>query len=97
MKLIPIGDKVIVERLAAEEKTKGGIVLPDTAKEKPKEGRVISVGDGRLLDGGSRAKPSVKQGDRIIFASYAGSEVKVEGKEYLIMNDEDILAVIEEK
>ncbi|MDQ7780848.1 MAG: co-chaperone GroES [Planctomycetota bacterium] len=97
MKLIPIGDKVIVERLAAEERTKGGIVLPDTAKEKPKEGRVISVGEGRLLDGGSRAKPSVKQGDRIIFASYAGSEVKVEGKEYLIMNDEDILAVIEEK
>lgn len=97
MKLIAIGEKVIVERLEAEEKTKGGIVLPDTAKEKPKEGRVLAIGEGRLLDDGRRVKPSVKVGDRIIFASYAGSEIKVDGKEYLIMNEEDILAVVEGK
>jgi chaperonin GroES len=97
MKLVAIGEKVIVERLEAEEKTKGGIVLPDTAKEKPKEGRILAIGEGRLLDNGKRAKPAVKVGDRIIFASYAGSEIKLEGKEYLIMNEEDILAVVEGK
>ncbi len=95
MNLKPLGDKVLVERLEALEKTKGGIVLPDTAKEKPREGRVVELGEGRLLDDGTRAKHQVKKGDRIIFASYAGTEVKVEGKEYLVMPEDDILAVIE--
>ena len=95
MKLKPLGDKVLVERLEGEAKTKGGIVLPDTAKEKPKEGKVIAVGEGKLLENGSRHKPTVKPGDRIIFTSYAGSEIKVDDKEYLVMPEEDILAVLE--
>ncbi len=95
MKLKPLGDKVIVERLESEGKTKGGIVLPDTAKEKPKEGKIIAVGEGKLLDNGSRAKPSVKTGDRIVFTSFAGNEIKVDDKEYLIMSEDDILAVLE--
>jgi len=94
-KLKPLGDRVVVERLEAESKTKGGIVLPDTAKEKPKEGKVIAIGDGRLLDDGSRSKPQVKVGDRVIFTSYAGSEVTVDEKELVVMREEDILAVIE--
>jgi chaperonin GroES len=95
MKLKPLGDKVLVQRVEGETKTKGGIVLPDTAKEKPKEGKVIAVGEGKLLENGSRAKPNVKVGDRVVFTSFAGSEVKIEDKEYLIMTEEDILAVIE--
>ncbi|MFH1227792.1 MAG: co-chaperone GroES [Planctomycetota bacterium] len=95
MKLRPLGDKVIVERLESAGKTKGGIVLPDTVKEKPKEGKVIAVGDGKLLDNGTRAKLSVKTGDRIVFASFAGNEIKVEEKEYLIMSEDDILAVLD--
>ena len=93
-KLQPLGDKIIIERLEAETKTKGGIVLPDTAKEKPKEGKVIAVGSGKLLDNGNRQKPAVKTNDRVIFASYAGTEVKIEGKEYIIMTEDDILAVV---
>jgi len=95
MKVKPLSDKVLVRRLEAEEKTKGGIVLPDTAKEKPKEGKIVAVGDGKLLDDGKRAKFQVKKGDRILFASYAGTEIKIEGEEYLIMSEDDILAVIE--
>ncbi|MBI3097374.1 MAG: co-chaperone GroES [Planctomycetes bacterium] len=95
MKLHPIGDKILITRLEAEERTKGGIVLPDTAKEKPKEGRVEAVGQGRLLENGSRAAFQVKAGDRIVFSSYAGTEVKVEGKEYLILNEEDVLAIVQ--
>jgi len=95
MKVKPLGDKVLVERLEAEERTKGGIVLPDTAKEKPKEGKVVALGDGKLLDSGERSKFQVKVGDRILFTSYAGTEVTVDGQEYLIMGEEDILAVIE--
>ncbi|MFH1230086.1 MAG: co-chaperone GroES [Planctomycetota bacterium] len=95
MKLKPIGDKIIVARIEPESKTKGGIVLPDTAKEKPKEGKIIAIGDGKLLDNGSRVSPSVKVGEKIIFSSFAGSEVKIDNKEYLIMNEEDILAVLE--
>ena len=94
MKVKPLGDKVLVKRLEAEAKTKGGIVLPDTAKEKPKEGKIIAVGDGKLLDDGKRAKFQVKKGDRILFASYAGTEIKIDGEEYLIMSEDDILAVI---
>ena len=95
MKLKPIGDKIIVERIEPENKTRGGIVLPDNAKEKPKEGKIIAIGQGKLLDNGDRATPSVKVGERVIFTSFAGSEVKIDNKEYLIMNEEDILAVIE--
>ncbi len=91
----PLGDKVLVKRLEADEKTAGGIVLPDTAKEKPKRGTVLSVGDGRLLDNGKRHPLQVKKGDQVLFSSYAGTEVKVEGEEMLIMDESDILAVLE--
>jgi chaperonin GroES len=91
----PLGDRVLVQRVEAEEKTAGGILLPDSAKEKPKEGRVISVGDGKVLDSGERSKLSVKKGDRVLFSSYAGTEVKLGGVEYLIMREEDILAIID--
>jgi chaperonin GroES len=95
LKMRPLNDKIVVKRLEAESKTKGGIVLPDTAKEKPKEGVVVSVGTGKLLENGSRAQFQVKEKDRIIFSSYAGTEVKVEGEEYLVLSEDDVLAVIE--
>ena len=95
MNVRPLGEKILVKRLEAEDKTKGGIVLPDTAKEKPKEGRIIALGDGKLLDSGKRADFQVKKGNRVLFASYAGTEIKIDGEEYLIMSEEDILAVIE--
>ena len=91
----PLGDRVLVKRVAADEKTKGGIILPDTAKEKPKQGKVLSLGDGKLLDNGKRASIQVKSGDRVIFSSYAGSEIKVDGDELLILGEEDILAIVE--
>ncbi|MGQ9590222.1 MAG: co-chaperone GroES [Planctomycetota bacterium] len=91
----PLGDKILVRRLQAEEKTAGGIVIPDTAKEKPKEGIVVAVGSGKLLDDGKRAQFQVKENDRVIFTSYAGNEVKIGGEEYLIMNEDDVLAVVE--
>ena len=94
MKLKPLGDKVIVKRVEAETKTKGGIVLPDTAKEKPKRGKVLAVGEGRRTDKGELVKPSVKVGDEVLFASFAGTEVTVDGDELLIMGQDDILAVI---
>ena len=91
----PLGDKVIVQRLKAEEKTAGGIVLPDSAKEKPQRGKIISVGDGKALDDGTVKKVQVKKGDMVLFTSYAGTDVKIDGKEYLIMSESDIMAVIE--
>lgn len=91
----PLGDKVLVKRLEAESKTAGGIVLPDSAKEKPKRGTVLSVGDGRLLDSGKRSPLSVRAGDQVLFSSYAGTEVKVSGEEYIIMDENDIFAVLE--
>ena len=91
----PINDKLVVKRLEAEEKTKGGILLPDTAKEKPKEGKVVAVGEGKLLDNGNRAELQVKEDDRVIFSSYAGTEIKIEGEDYLILDEGDILAVVE--
>ena len=91
----PLNDKIVVKRVEAEEKTKGGIVLPDTAKEKPKEGIVVALGAGKLLDSGERAPFQVKEKDRVLFTSYAGTEVKIEGEEYLIMNEDDVLAVVE--
>lgn len=90
----PLGDKILVRRLEAEEKTAGGIVLPDSAKEKPKEGKVIALGSGKLLDDGKRGGFQVKKGDRILFASYAGTEVKLDGDEFLLMSEEDVLAVV---
>jgi chaperonin GroES len=95
MNIVPLNDKIVVERLEAEEKTAGGIVLPDTAKEKPKQGKVRSLGQGKLLDTGKRAAFQVKEGDRVLFTSYAGNEVTVDGKEYLIMTEDEILAVVD--
>jgi len=94
MKIKPLGEKVLVKRLEAEEVTAGGIVLPDTAKEKPKEGKIIAVGRGRQLKDGKYAPFSVKVGDKVLFSSYAGTEVKINGEEYLVMNEEDILAIV---
>ncbi len=93
-KLRPLNDKIVVKRLEAESKTKGGIVLPDAAKEKPKEGKVVFLGEGRLLKDGSRADFQVKKDDRVIFSSYAGTEIKIEGEEFLIMSEDDVLAIV---
>jgi len=93
--LRPLYDKVVVERKQAEEKTAGGIVLPDTAKDKPKEGTVVSVGIGKRLENGRIKEPDVSKGDRVLFGAYAGTEVKVNGKEYLILGESEILAVLE--
>lgn len=95
MKIRPLGDKVIVARLEAEAVTAGGIVLPDSAKEKPKRGKIIAIGDGQQLDDGSRAKMTVKKGQEVLFTSYAGTEIKIGGKEYMIMDESDILAIVE--
>lgn len=95
MKIRPLGDKVLVKRVEAEAKTAGGIVLPDTAKEKPQRGEVVSVGEGKTLENGKRKEVQVKKGDTVLFTSYAGTEIKIEGKEYLIMDESDIMAVIE--
>src|SRR5262245_29634364 len=95
IKLQPLGDRVVVEREASEERTAGGIVLPDTAKDKPARGTVVSVGDGKLLDDGTRSKLQVKVGDRVLFSSYAGDEFKIGDQELLLMREDDILAVIE--
>jgi chaperonin GroES len=95
LKIRPLNDKIVVKRVEAETKTKGGIVLPDTAKEKPKEGVVVSLGNGKLLENGTRAQFQVKEKDRVIFSSYAGTEVKVDGEEYLVLSEDDVLAVVE--
>lgn len=95
MKVVPLNDKIVVKRVEAEEKTAGGIVLPDTAREKPRQGKVLSLGDGKLLDTGKRSPFQVKEGDRILFSSWAGSEVTLDGDDYLIMTEEDILAVVD--
>jgi chaperonin GroES len=91
----PLADRVLVQRVAEETKTKGGIIIPDSAKEKPQEGKVIAVGDGKVLDNGTTVKLSVKAGDRILFGKYSGTEIKLEGEEYLIMREEDILGILE--
>lgn len=94
-KLRPLGDRVVVQPTPREEMTKSGIVLPDTAKEKPQEGSVLAVGPGRILDDGSREKMDVKEGDRVLYSKYAGTEFKVDGEELLIVSQKDILAVVE--
>jgi len=96
-KIKPLYDKVLVERLQAEDKTAGGIVLPDTAKEKPTEGRVVATGSGRVADDGKAVAPTVKVGDHILFGSYAGTDIKEEGKEYLILDESEILAIVDAK
>jgi chaperonin GroES len=95
LKIRPLGDKVLVKRLEAQEKTAGGIVLPDSAKEKPKRGTVQAVGDGKLLDSGERSKLQVAKGNQVLFTSYAGTEIRVDGEELLILDESDILAIIE--
>ena len=90
----PLGDKVIVKRVDAEEKTAGGIVIPDSAKEKPKRGIILAIGNGRLLDDGTRSKMQVKKSDEVIFTSYAGTEIKVDGEDYMIMDESDILGIM---
>lgn len=94
MKIVPLGANVVIKRLAAEEMTAGGIVLPDAAREKPRQGRVLSIGDGRLLANGSCAPHQVSEGDRVLFGSYAGAEVVVNGDEFLILNEDEIMAVV---
>jgi chaperonin GroES len=95
MKIRPLADKVLVQRVEAENKTAGGIVLPDTAKEKPQRGKIVAVGSGKVLDDGTVKKMQVKKGDLVLFTSYAGTDIKIDGKEYLIMDESDIMAVIE--
>ncbi len=95
MKIRPLQDRVIVKRIAEEEKTKGGIIIPDTAKEKPQEGKIVSVGKGKVNDDGKLVPVEVKVGDRILFGKYSGTEIKLNGEEHLIMREEDILGVIE--
>ena len=95
MKIRPLQDRIIVKRIEEEEKTKGGIIIPDSAKEKPMEGEVISVGSGKVLDNGTKQAPEVKAGDRVLFGKYSGTEVKIDGIEHLIMREDDILGVIE--
>lgn len=94
MSMAPLGDKIVVERLAAADKTAGGIYLPESAKEKPQQGKVISVGPGKVLDSGERATLTVKEGDVVLFTSYAGTEIKHEGKDLLIMSESDIMAIV---
>ena len=95
MKLRPLQDRILVQRVKEEDKTKGGIIIPDTAKEKPIEGKVIAAGKGKLNEEGKRIALEVKKGDRILFGKYSGSEVKIEGEEYLIMREDDVFGVID--
>ena len=95
MKIRPLQDRIIVKRIAEEEKTKGGIIIPDTAKEKPLEGQVVAVGNGKVLEDGKVRPLDIKAGDRVLFTKYAGTEVKIDGEEHLILREEDILGVIE--
>lgn len=95
MKIRPLHDRVIVKRNEGEQKTKGGLIIPDTAKEKPIEGTILAVGNGKILEDGSVRKLEVKEGDRVLFGKYAGTEVKLEGEEHLILREDDILGVVE--
>ena len=95
MKLRPLQDRILVQRVAEETQTKGGIIIPDTAKEKPAEGKVVAVGNGKVGDDGKRVPVELKAGDKILFGKYSGTEVKIEGEEHLIMREDDVLGVIE--
>ena len=96
MRIRPLSDRILIERVEEENKTKGGIIIPDTAKEKPMQGKVIAVGKGRVTENGKVIAPDVNKGARILFSKYAGTEVKIDGKKYLIMREDDILGIIEE-
>jgi len=96
MKVKPLQDRLVVKRIEEEEKTKGGIIIPDAAKEKPQEGRVVAVGDGKMLESGQRVALSVKAGDKILFGKYAGTEIKIDGEEHLILREDDVLAIVED-
>ncbi|MGO9058274.1 MAG: co-chaperone GroES [Candidatus Binataceae bacterium] len=95
MKIRPLGDRILVKRVKEEEKSKGGIIIPDTAKEKPQEGKVVAVGKGKMTEAGKLVTPEVKAGDTILFGKYSGSEVMVDGQEHLIMREDDVMGVVE--
>ena len=95
MKIRPLGDRILVKRIKEEEKTKGGIFIPDTAKEKPQEGKIVAVGKGKMTEAGKLVAPEVKAGDTVLFGKYSGSEVKLDGEEHMIMREDDILGVLE--
>jgi chaperonin GroES len=94
MKIRPLNDRVIVKRVEEDQKTVGGIIIPDTAKEKPQEGKIVAVGPGKRDDDGQRIPPEVKQGDRILFSKYAGSEIKIDGEEHVFLREDDILGIL---
>ena len=96
MKIIPLRDRILIKRVGEEEKTKGGIIIPDTAKEKPIQGKVIAVGAGKLDEDGKRIPLDVKKGDRVLFSKYAGNEIKIEGEEHLIIREDDILGIVKQ-
>jgi chaperonin GroES len=96
MKVKPLQDRLVVKRIEEEEKTKGGIIIPDAAKEKPQEGRVVAVGDGKVLESGQKSPLTVKVGDKILFGKYSGTEIKIDGEEHLILREDDVLAIIED-
>ena len=96
MKIKPLQDRLVIKRIEEEEKTKGGIIIPDSAKEKPQEGRVVAIGDGKTLETGKKAPLTVKPGDKILFGKYSGTEIKIDGVEHLIMREEDVLAIVED-
>jgi chaperonin GroES len=95
MKVQPLHDRILVKRIDEEQKTKGGIIIPDTAKEKPQEGKVVAVGKGRVLDDGKLQEIAVKKGDKILFSKYSGTEIKLEGDEHIIIREDDVLAILE--
>jgi chaperonin GroES len=95
MKIRPLHDRIILKRVKEEEKTKGGIIIPDTAKEKPVEGKIVAVGAGKVLEDGKRIPLQVKPGDRVLFGKYSGSEIKIDGEEHLIMREDDVIAIVE--
>lgn len=97
MKVRPLQDRILIKRVEEENKTKGGIIIPDSAKEKPQEGLVVSVGPGKVTENGTRVAPDVKAGDRILFGKYSGTDIKIDGVEHLILREDDVLAVIEKK
>jgi len=97
MKVRPLQDRILLKRVEEEAKTKGGIIIPDTAKEKPQEGLVVAVGPGKVTDSGNRVVPEVKAGDRVLFGKYSGTDIKIDGEEHLILREEDVLAIIQKK
>lgn len=94
MKVIPLNDKILVKRLEAEDKSKGGILLPDSAKEKPRQGKVLAIGEGKRLENGSRGAMTLKVDDKVLFTSWAGNEIKIDGQDYLLMSEDDVLAIL---